>query len=125
MTDRKLTPPTEFPAEYVTRDGVKAVILGRRPGIASPYVGHVYARDTCPVVTWHLDGSYLFTGENRFDLHDLPKKQVLWANDYDQDTAAWQDSREEADEFAGKDRIAVIRREWIEGQSPQYFTEEV
>jgi len=49
----------------------------------------------------------------------------LWANDYDQDTAAWQDSREEADEFAGKDRIAVIRREWIEGQSPQYFTEEV
>jgi hypothetical protein len=39
MTDRKFTPPTTFPAEYVTGDGCKAVILGETPDKDHPYVG--------------------------------------------------------------------------------------
>ena len=95
MTDRKFTPPTEFPAEYVTSDVLKAVILGPVPM------------------------------ESVSDLHDIPEKQVHWANDYGDFPGHWSDSREDADAHAGPDRIAVIRREWVEGQPPQYFTEEV
>jgi len=75
MTDRKFTPPTEFPAEYVTGDG---------------------------------------------------RKVVHWANDYHHGSGGfWYHSRREADKNADFTRIAVIRREWVEGQPPQYFTEEV
>jgi hypothetical protein len=125
MTDRKFTPPTEFPARYVTSDGHEAVILGKRPGDVSPYVGHIYESRSFPVVTWRSDGSYLNTGENRLDLHDLPKKQVHWCNDYGSYTSDWGDSREEIDITVYSNRIAVIRREWVEGQQPQYFAEEV
>jgi len=56
---------------------------------------------------------------------DAPKKQVHWANDYEYIRGDWYDSREDANNVARDDRIAVIRREWVEGQLPQYFTEEV
>ena len=54
-----------------------------------------------------------------------PKKQVHWANDYGDSVAYWHDSREDADGWFDHDRIAVIRREWVDGQPPQYFTEGV
>ena len=127
MTDRNFTPPTEFPARYVTSDGHEAVVLGKRPGDVSPYVGYIYYESrSFPVATWRSDGSYLNTGENRLDLHDLPKKQVRWANDYGRFPGdLWCKTRREADEAAGRERIAVIRREWVEGQPPQYFAEDV
>jgi hypothetical protein len=57
---------------------------------------------------------------------DAPKKQVHWANDYGIDHAFfWHDTREDADDAAADGRIARIRREWVEGQPPQYFTEGV
>jgi len=61
------------------------------------------------------------------DQTELPKKQVHWANDYaDAAWSIWYDSRRHADMGADEPfRIAVIRREWVEGQLPQYFTEEV
>ena len=40
MDDRKFTPPTEFPAEYVTGWGHKAVILGRAPVGNYPLIGY-------------------------------------------------------------------------------------
>jgi hypothetical protein len=52
-----------------------------------------------------------------------PKKQVHWANDYGYSFQNWWSTREDADDNAGSARIAVIRREWVEGQLPQYFTE--
>lgn len=56
-----------------------------------------------------------------------PKKQAHWANDYGSRwvITAWWDTRVAADVAASQDRIAVIRREWVEGQLPQYFTAEV
>jgi hypothetical protein len=131
MTDRKFTPPTEFPAEYVTTDGCKAVVLGKRPGDVAPYVGYLVIKENedvrFPIDTWGACGSYFEGAEDRSDLHDLPKKQVRWANDYHgfNGWSGWFETREEADDSAARHRIAVIRREWIEGQLPQYFVEEV
>jgi hypothetical protein len=56
---------------------------------------------------------------------DTPKKQVHWANDYGYGFQNWWPTREDADDNTRNPRIAVIRREWVEGQLPQYFTEEV
>jgi hypothetical protein len=57
---------------------------------------------------------------------ETPQKQVQWANDYGKNRGnIWYDTRAEANDNAAGDRIAVIRREWVEGQLPQYFTERV
>ena len=125
MTDRKFTPPSEFPAEYVTTDGRKAVILGMMPCDKYPYAGYiVYEDGGCGCREWKKGGA----GAGPLSsLHDLPKKQVHWANDYGLDSVScWYSSRHQADRVADiPSRIAVIRREWVEGQPPQYFAEEV
>jgi hypothetical protein len=58
---------------------------------------------------------------------ETPQKQVHWANDYGDINwvGEWCATRAYADLLAGDGRIAVIRREWVEGQPPQYFTEGV
>ena len=57
---------------------------------------------------------------------DAPKKQVHWANDYKWRTEpTWWRARSQADNYAEEDRVGVIRREWVEGEPPQYFTEDV
>jgi hypothetical protein len=58
---------------------------------------------------------------------DTPTKKVQWINDYDTilPINGWYSARKYADDNARNGRIAVIRREWVEGQLPQYFTEEV
>lgn len=126
MTDRKFTPPTKFPAEYVTGDGRKAVILGGAPDDIFIYVGYILNGGDVfgwKVRSWGKDGlSGIYDPNN--DLHDIPKKQVQWANDYGSYTGDWGDSREGVDVTGDPERIAVIRREWVEGQPPQYFAEE-
>lgn len=121
MTERKFTPPTEFPAEYAMNDvdGTRVTLIGEGVG-EFPYVGQdedgywrIFRRDgrnsTCA----------------QYGLYDLPKTNVQWANDYEEIFGCtWHDSREEADANAMWDCIAVIRREWTEGQPPEYFTEE-
>ena len=56
-----------------------------------------------------------------------PLRQVHWANDYGINWVGtgWYSTRKKADYGSEDGRIAVIRREWVEGQLPQYFTEEV
>jgi hypothetical protein len=124
MTERRFTPPTEFPAEYITSDGRKAVILGTMPCDEYPYAGYiVYEGGGCGAVAWKKGGG----GSPSSSLHDIPKKQVLWANDV-MGTAGvgfWWESREKADAHATSSRIAVIRREWVEGQEPEYFKESI
>ena len=56
---------------------------------------------------------------------DAPKKWMHWANDYGSYSSSWHKSRKHANEAVIGPRIAVIRREWVEGQPPQYFTERV
>jgi hypothetical protein len=58
---------------------------------------------------------------------DTPTKKVQWINDYGTILPInnWYSTRNDADIYARNGRIAVIRREWVEGQLPQYFTEGV
>ena len=56
---------------------------------------------------------------------DAPQKHVHWKNDYGYGFQNWWSTRNDADIYARNGRIAVIRREWVEGQLPQYFAEEV
>ena len=123
MTGRKFTPPTEFPAEYVNGFGDKVTLLVRGKGDFS-LIGQ-YENNVVSLFT--ESGRYdLLGNESPYDLHDIPQKQVHWANDYDGNYwSGWWKSREDADRNVCPDRIAVIRREWTEGELPQYFTEEV
>lgn len=128
MTDRKFTPPTEFPAEYVTSGGQKVEVLGQSPSKEYPLVGWIARKGGgISANKWTSDGSYFSYSEpSEDDLHDPPKKQVHWANDYEDALGpCWYDSRLLVNRCPEPNRIAVIRREWIEGQPPQYFTEEV
>ena len=121
MTERKFTPPTSFPAEYVTRDGVKVTLLAKGTGEA-PYCGQLECSNW---IFFRGDGSCAPCPA--YDLHDLPKfSLVQWANDFGYDGfGEWHYSREDADMEFALDRIAVIRREWTEGELPTYFVEEV
>jgi hypothetical protein len=122
MTDRKFTAPTTFPAEYVTTDGRKAVIYGRVTNSITPLIGYVtHGTQDAYAVAWSEKGTIYIHEDGAFDLHDIPQKQVHWANDYGDRMGDWHDSREAADGHAGDEPIAVIRREWVPGQPPQYF----
>ena len=131
MTERKFTPPTTFPADYVTRDGNKAVIVGPMPNDNYPYLGYVMEGEVAYENSWTSHGkAYEWSDdiihEDLFDIVPEPQNQVRWANDYEENPGYfWVGCRKDADLSARDDRIAVIRREWVEGQPPQYFTEEV
>ena len=80
MTERKFTPPTSFPAEYVNGFGDQITLLARGIGL-HPYIGQDGNGDWS---SYGEDGSFYADGSNsQDDLHDLPKKQVHWANDYE------------------------------------------
>ena len=53
-----------------------------------------------------------------------PVKQVHWGNDYEHGTFGWYASREVADTTADPKRIAVIRREIVDGVI-NYYREDV
>ena len=126
MTKRKFTPPTSFPVVYVNGFGDQITL--RCNGIGEyPYTGQDGNGDW---LIYAANGSFYADGsQSKDDLHDIPrkkKKQIHWANDYDAAiTKAWWASREDADAGSKFGRIAVIRREWVEGELPQYFVEEV
>ena len=136
MTKRKFTPPTEFPAEYVTEDEQKVVVLGRAPVEDYPLIGYILhaegerAEPDC----WTEKGS-MFTIEEALggDLHDIPKRITTWHNVY----GGWVDhqssTRKLADEhheackgFRSRPRPCVYRIERDEdGSNPEIFVEEV
>ena len=130
MPERKFTPPTEFPAEYVYGDGNKAVILGRGPNKQFPLVGHDadgWARD------WTKKGEYHTDDASEYDLHDIPKRIATWHNVYNDWIGPQCSSRSDADDTDNvlRDalvpvRLCVYRIERDEdGGNPEIFVEEV
>ena len=78
MTDRKFTPPTKFPAEYVTRAGDKAVIVGTMPNDAYPYLGYAMEGDTACETSWDKRGRAYEWSDDIFysDIFDIvPESQ--------------------------------------------------
>ena len=71
MTERKFTPPTEFPAEYVDGRGGKVTILGRSNSKAQPLVG--FDEDGC-AHNYIESGALYPYGVDIFNLRDIPKR---------------------------------------------------
>ena len=123
-SERKFTPPTEFPAEYVDCCGKKAVVLGIAPNCSHPFIGYDFEGAAC---AWTERGE--FTGgrfSSSFDLHDIPKRITTWHNVYVRGLVGRYDSREEADTWVGDHRLCVYRIEcYPDGRNPEIFVEEV
>ena len=79
MSERKFTPPTEFPAEYVDGNGGKVTILGRSNEKERPLVGFDDEGYAC---NYTESGAYYLGDEGRYDLHDIPKRITTWHNVY-------------------------------------------
>ena len=124
-SERKFTPPTEFPAEYVDGHGDKAVILGRGPNKLFPFIGYDFAGIAA---TWTELGKYHYGGQSKCDLHDIPKRITTWHNVYYNLIGPECSTQSEADEgdhrFAHADRLCVYRIERDEdGGNPEIFVE--
>ena len=135
MTKRKFTPPTKFPAEYVTGNGRKAVILGRAPVGDYPLIGYfLYAKGGSGWVNcsspegWTGDGQINPDWSSPDDLHDIPKRITTWHNVYSCSIREQYTSRRQADASAAayQKRLCVYRIERDEdGGNPEIFVEEV
>ena len=122
--ERKFTPPTEFPAEYVTGNGRKVVILGRTPARDFPLAGYFPDGTT---VCWTEGGSLLINGSSHSDLHDISKRITTWHNVYDNSIGPQRFNRRHSDDSRGRhDRLCVYRIERDEdGGNPEIFVEKV
>ena len=129
MDDRKFTPPTEFPAEYVTGNGRKVVILGRTPARDFPLAGYFPDGAT---VCWTEGGSLLINGSSHSDLHDISKRITTWHNVYGDWISPQRSTRSDADlgdhyeGYLAEERFCVYRIERDEdGSNPEIFVEKV
>ena len=123
MTDRKFTPPTEFPAEYVDGAGSKVVLLGAGPQKVFPFIGYDADGD---VASWAATGMYEIDGASRYDLQDIPKRITTWHNVYPKGGSSQRLTRREVDRIATDDRLCVYRIERDEdGGNPEIFVEEM
>ena len=133
MAERKFTPPTEFPAEYVNEDGQKVVVLGKAPVGDYPLVGYILQTeggsdwpDCSTAESWTEDGRYNVHFTSSEDLHDTPKRITTWHNVYGIFLGQGRLLRSNADNMAASDRLCVYRIERDEdGGNPEIFVEEV
>jgi len=98
------TPPTEFPHECLSVSGEKVTLL------AVDITG-IYA------CVWHSeDGSIFADVRGPSNLRDIPKVTSTWQNVYANGRDAGQfNDRKSADTIAANTRIAVLRRDTIDG----------
>ena len=140
MDNRKFTPPTEFPAEYVTEGGQKAVILGRAPVGNYPLIGYTLHTeggldwpDCSGSEAWTEDGQHHRDWTSSEDLHDIPKRITTWHNVYGDWLGPQCSIRSDADDIDTSlksalvsERLCVYRIERDpDGGNPEIFVEEV
>ena len=120
MTNRKFTPPTEFPAEYEDGYGCKVTILGRSNNQFRPLVGFDVDGYAC---NYAENGAYYpDVNSDVEDLHDIPKRITTWHNVYED----WVGVSNKVNRGATENRLCVYRIERNEdGSNPEIFVEEV
>ena len=101
------TPPETFPHDCMHRG--KKVTLFARDNLER-YAGKI-ENGVCAIFT-------------EFELSDLPKVTSVWRNEYDGHAGEWQFSREDADGCSVENRVAVLRRDTIDGVTT-YHLEDV
>ena len=129
-SERKFTPPTKFPAEYVDGNGDKAVILGRAPNELFPFIGHYFEGYAG---SWTEEGRCFIETKSPHDLHDIPKRLTTWHNVYNNWVSPECSSRSDADDIDNSlksalnpVRLCVYRIERDEdGSNPEIFVEKV
>ena len=70
-SERKFTPPTEFPTEYVDGRGNRVVALGRSDHKSYPLIGFDH---TGCARAWSEYGTVFRDLSSIADLHDIPKR---------------------------------------------------
>lgn len=117
MAERKFTPPTSFPAEYVTVGGERVRILSDQGYGIRPLIGEVLDKSgRWSLSQWSLEGRFYGGGEYYSGL-DLCKpeptvKHSRWVNVYEDGLVTLlRNSRQRADLGANENlpRIGVLR----------------
>lgn len=114
-TTEKKPMTIDFTKPLQTRNGLPVTLVstegrGRQPVMA--YIG-----DSLEVSRFNLDGMWRNRDdreEHSLDLMNVPETKVRYTNVYSRSNNF--NSRSEADNYAGPDRIACIRSEYKEGQ---------
>lgn len=99
----KFTPPTDFPHECQSISGNKVTLL---------------AVDTNGIYAcfWHSQvGTTVAVMQRPEDLRDLPVVTSTWQKVYPSSHSATFNDRQSADTVAGPHRIAVLRRDTVDG----------
>jgi len=129
MSERKFTPPTEFPTDYIDGIGRKVTIYAMGHG-QQPLLGQY---DNGAMVSFDLNGYYGISDEEYYGisdedyaLHDIPKRIVSWYNVYAGGILLHHDCRDMADYMPSPNRLCVYRIECDEdGSNPELFVEDV
>ena len=119
MTERKFTPPTEFPTEYVDGYGRKVVVLARTHAPVYTLIGYDASGEG---FSYTEEGHHLLGVEQELDLHDIQKRITTWHNVYE----GWVGASNKVNRGATANRLCVYRIERNEdGSNPEIFVEEV
>lgn len=112
MTEIDLSKYTEWPQEFVTRDGKTAIICGLVEG-TDQWFGRV--RGVAHL--WRRHGEAVTYGSANSLDRPFPKKIIKWVNFYPWSSGlrGVHNTKEDADRSAGYDRIACVRVEFTEG----------
>lgn len=108
----------DFTKPLRTRDGRKVRILCTDRKGWTPIVGLIINDSGETIETWSSDGTFK-RGALKSDPLDLVNinEGVLWVNVYDNgEPGCAYATREEADEWAVKERLARVKVPWREGQ---------
>lgn len=121
MAERKFTPPTEFPAEYVDEEGNKIVVLGRYNNGVCLLIGF---NERGQAISWTQDGKSAERSPDKRDLHDTPKRITTWHNVHMDGVSSAYPNRKDADYWQAPARLCVYRIERDEdGGNSEIFVE--
>lgn len=124
MSERKFTPPTSFPAEYVTACKKKAIVHTAAGEGARPLVGQVYLGEEWFAASWTADGAGSLEGFDLCDPEPTVERQV-WQSVYPDGRIARWNSQEFATSGTQDSHIGILRLDLMSDGTVRTEMEEV